>query len=178
MSTTVINPYMLEQSTPLQANLFTGELVDTRSSEQKRADRERQQPKQHLLFSQREVAQFGVRANPVMPLSPGKLQLISEDPRSEDEIEEERRQEAQRQTIPMFNNPEQPNTTSPLPNLNPSLLWLSREDLLQHRPDLSEAIGNMRDKELEVIGTLLLSMLHHFYSAQLETLLTLQLHLD
>lgn len=167
----------MERPIPLQADLFTGELVDTRSRDQRRADRDRQQPQQQLLFSQREIAQFGVRANPVMPFSPGKLKLISEDTRSEDEIEQERLREAQRQTVPMFDDQSRdtPSPSQPIPT--PSIVWLNREDLLNCRPDLSEAISKLTDRELEFMGTLLLSSLRHFYSLQLETILILHLEI-
>jgi hypothetical protein len=165
---------MLERPTPLQADLFTGELVDTRSRDQRRADRDRQQPQQQLLFSQREIAQFGVRSNPVMPFSPGKLQLISEDPRSEDEIEQDRLREAQRQTTPMFAEPMRETTSSlSQPTLTPSLTWLNRDDLVKCRPDLAGAIEKLGDQELEVIGTLLLSALQELYRIQLDLILTL-----
>ena len=83
--------------------MFTGELVDTRTRRQKRLDRERDQPQQMEMFSQRDVAQFGVRANPTMPLSGNvKLLLIPEDPRTEEEIERDVQREAERRTVAMF----------------------------------------------------------------------------
>lgn len=163
---------MLEHPTPLQGDLFTGELVDTRSRDQRRADRERQQPQQQLLFSQREIAQFGVRPNPVMPFSPGKLKLVSEDPRSEDEIEGERLREAQRQTVPLFAAEVEVDLSDPLLPFIPSIVWITRADLLPHRPDMAEKIENLGDRELEVLGTLLLSTLQEFYRVQLDVMLS------
>ncbi len=91
---------------PLQHDLFTGEWVDNRTRQQKQTDSQRDQPKQTDMFSQREVAQFGVRANPVMPLSPGRLQLIREDPRTEEEIEADLMRQAQKNTYELFPSPE------------------------------------------------------------------------
>ena len=86
-----------------QCNMFTGELDDTRTRNQKKLDREREQPKQTEMFSQREIAQFGVKANPLMPLSPNtKLVLISEDPRTPEEIEQDIQRAAEEKTHQMF----------------------------------------------------------------------------
>lgn len=88
---------------PLQVDLFTGALVDTRTQHQKRQDAERAQSiTQAEMFSQRDVAQFGVTAHPVMPFSPGRLQLLIEDPRTEEEIEQDRQRQAQALTSPLF----------------------------------------------------------------------------
>ena len=60
------------------------------------------------MFAQRELAQFGVKANPKLPLSPKtRLELAMEDPRTEEEIERDRMRAAQELTYPMF--PEAPN---------------------------------------------------------------------
>ena len=44
-----------------QFNMFTNEWDDNRTRRQKELDREREQPKQQEMFSQHEIAQFGVR---------------------------------------------------------------------------------------------------------------------
>ncbi len=93
---------MVEQPIPLQRDLFSGELVDTRTPTQKKAERERQQPQQIEMFSQHEVAQFGVSARPVMPFSPGKLVLIQEDLRTDEEIERDLMRQAQAMTPNLF----------------------------------------------------------------------------
>lgn len=87
---------------PLQHDMFTGELVDRRTSAQKALDEARYQPQQMALFSQRDIAQFGVRAHPVMPFSPGPLVLISEDPRTEAEIEADTQRAAESLTGKLF----------------------------------------------------------------------------
>lgn len=97
---------MGKEGTPLQMDMFSGELVDNRTRQQKKQDKERQQPKQTEMFSQREIAQFGVNPNPLMPLSPNtRLLLIPEDPRTEEEIEQARQQEAEKRTVRMFAEP-------------------------------------------------------------------------
>ncbi|NLW72116.1 MAG: hypothetical protein GXY37_04415, partial [Chloroflexi bacterium] len=75
---------MGKEDTPLQMDMFSGELVDNRTRQQKRQDKVRAQPKQTEMFSQREIAQFGMNPRPLMPLSPNtRLLLIPEDPRTE-----------------------------------------------------------------------------------------------
>lgn len=87
---------------PRQYNMFTGELDDTRTRRQKQLDRERQQPQQQPLFSQREIAQFGVRKTQI-PLSPyTRLVLVSEDPRTPEEKERDLQHAAEEQTYRMF----------------------------------------------------------------------------
>lgn len=100
-----------------QIDLFSGEVVDNRTRAQKQADREREKPQQTELFAQREIAQFGVRANPHLPLSEHtKLVLIREDPRSEEEIERDRMLEAQMLTTALFSvNNEEIQTTHSRP---------------------------------------------------------------
>jgi hypothetical protein len=93
---------MASSETPLQIDLFTGEAIDARTRDQRQHDRERKAPVQVEMFSQREVAQFGVTSRPVMPISPGKLVLVREDPRTEEEIERDRLQAAQDQTFYLF----------------------------------------------------------------------------
>ena len=91
---------MNKESVPLQYTLFTGELVDNRTATQKRFDQTQTQPIQQEMFCQRDLAQFGVRAHPQMSLAPDtKLVLISEDPRTPEEIERDRQREAEAMTI-------------------------------------------------------------------------------
>ncbi len=92
---------------PLQIDLFSGELIDTRTAAQKARDRERNKPQQIEMFAQREIAQFGVRAHPQMSLSEHtKLVLISEDPKTPEEIEQDRDRAAQAMTKSMFDEHE------------------------------------------------------------------------
>jgi len=87
----------------LQRDMFSGELADTRTRAQKEAARRRAQPQQQLMFSQRDIAQIGVNPHPMIPLSPHtKLRLISEDPRTEEEIERDRQRAAEALTGKLF----------------------------------------------------------------------------
>src|SRR5690554_6618676 len=96
---------MRSKEIPKQFDMFTGELVDTRTRRQKQLDRECNLPRQIEMFSQRDIAQFGVKANPTMPLSGNvKLLLIPEDPRTEEEIERDIQREAERRTVSMFDD--------------------------------------------------------------------------
>jgi hypothetical protein len=86
----------------MQKDMFSGEFVDRRTASQKKADKERNDWKQMEMFSQRDLAQFGVSAHPVMDVSPGRLVLISEDPRTPEEKERDLRRAAEAKTRPMF----------------------------------------------------------------------------
>ncbi|WP_119072041.1 hypothetical protein [Aggregatilinea lenta] len=97
---------MSKEGPQLQFDMFTGEPVDNRTRKQKRQDKERGQPKQTEMFSQREIAQFGVNPHPLLPLSSNtKLLLIPEDPRTEEDIERDTQREAEKQTLRMFGEP-------------------------------------------------------------------------
>jgi len=83
--------------------MFTGEWDDNRMRRQKKLDREREQLKQQEMFSQREMAQFGVNPRPLLPLSPHtKLGLIFEDHRTEEEIERDLQRAAEEKTRQLF----------------------------------------------------------------------------
>ena len=84
---------------PVQTDMFTRELVDTRNRKQKQRAQDAQQPKQTEMFSQREMAQFGVRANPKLPLSPKtRLELLIEDLRTEEEKERDFQREVEKRS--------------------------------------------------------------------------------
>lgn len=94
---------MSSPETPRQIDMFTGELVDTRTPRQKQLDKEREQPRQTEMFSQREIAQFGVNPRPLLPISPTtKLGLIFEDHRTEEEKEQDRQRAAEERTYSLF----------------------------------------------------------------------------
>jgi|GEM_PF-6159773 len=94
---------------PRQYDLFTGELKDTRTRQQRQQDNLRNKPQQLSMFSQRDIAQFGVVAQPFLPLSPHMvLPMLVQDPRTEEEIEREQEQLAREQTKPLFEVVPQP----------------------------------------------------------------------
>lgn len=95
---------MIKEGEPsLQYSLFTGELVDNRTGAQKKRAREAERPQQGLMFSQREMAQFGVQAHPKLPLSPKtRLELLVEDERTEEEIAADIQREALKSNLRMF----------------------------------------------------------------------------
>jgi len=87
----------------LQLSLFTGESVDNRTPKQKRLAREQDKPQQAMMFSQRDMAQFGVEAHPKLPLSSKtRLELMVEDRRTEEEIAADIQSEALRNNLRMF----------------------------------------------------------------------------
>ena len=79
--------------------MFSGELIDTRTRKQKKREAELKKPVQTEMFSQRELAQFGVRANPQIPISPKtRIELALQDLRTEEEKEEARQLEIERRS--------------------------------------------------------------------------------
>jgi hypothetical protein len=94
-------PYMSKE-VPLQASLFDGDLVDTRTRSQKKRAEEQASPRQAEMFSQRELAQFGVQARPQLPISPKtRIELLAEDRRTEEEKERELQRQIAELTYPM-----------------------------------------------------------------------------
>lgn len=92
-----------EGENALQYDLFTGELIDNRTATQKKRAREAERPQQGLMFSQREMAQFGVEAHPKLPLSPKtRLELLVEDNRTEEEIAADIQRQALKNNLRMF----------------------------------------------------------------------------
>ena len=89
----------MSKEVPLQVDMFSGELVDTRTRKQKKREKENKKPIQTEMFSQREMAQFGVRANPQIPLSPKtRIELALQDLRSEEEKEAALQREIERRS--------------------------------------------------------------------------------
>jgi hypothetical protein len=88
---------------PLQFDMFSGKLVDNRTSTQKRIDHERDVPKQQDMFSIRETVQIGVNVRPWLGDMPQPtLELIREDPRTQEEIERDLMREAEALTDTLF----------------------------------------------------------------------------
>jgi hypothetical protein len=85
-----------------QSEMFTGDLVDNRTRQQKKRARDLHQPRQVEMFSQREMAQFGVRARPKLPIAPKThIELAIEDPRTDEEKKRDLRREIERRTYPL-----------------------------------------------------------------------------
>lgn len=89
-----------------QHDMFTQELVDTRTQKQKRYDKElekRNAPKQIEMFRVDEIYQFGVTGKPRWRLEKSlPLFLEQEDPRTGEERERDQQQAAERLTVPLF----------------------------------------------------------------------------
>jgi hypothetical protein len=102
----------MSKEIPYMRDMFTGELVDTRTPKEKQRDKQREGLQQAEMFPQRELAQFGVRANPKMPISPKtRLELAMEDPRTDEEIERDRMKAAQELTHPLFEKTTEENSS-------------------------------------------------------------------
>ena len=98
---------------PRQFNMFSREWDDNRTRRQKKLDQEQEQLKQQEMFSQREVAQFGVNPRPLLPLSPyTKLGLIFEDHRTPQEMERDIQRAAEGKTPSMFDKDQEPVQTN------------------------------------------------------------------
>jgi hypothetical protein len=107
----------MSKEVPLQIDMFSGDLVDTRTRKQKKQEAKRQGPIQAEMFSQREMAQFGVRANPQIPISPKtRIELALQDLRTKEEKEEARRIEIEERSyrLPGFDNELTPTPTDEL----------------------------------------------------------------
>ena len=91
----------------LQFDMFSGEAVDNRTTTQKRKAKKREAPQQFEMFSQRDVAQFEVRARPQMPLpESATMALIIQDPRSPEQVELDRQRAAEALNGHLFSEPE------------------------------------------------------------------------
>ena len=96
----------MTEGAPLQIDMFSGEAVDNRTTTQKRKAKKRAAPQQFELFSQRDIAQFGVRARPQMPLPPGAtMALIIQDPRTPEQVELDRQRAAEALNGHLFTDP-------------------------------------------------------------------------
>jgi hypothetical protein len=140
----------------LQYDLFTGDLVDARNVKQKRRDHEREQLRQTEMFSQKALAQFGVKAKPQLPLSPKThLELAVQDPRTEEEKGYDQMKAAEAMTYSYLD--ERPTPEPTRTKLFASGLRLPLVETTDPQPDcavaLTETVGVLywsnRDEEYE-----------------------------
>src|SRR5690606_30552220 len=147
----------------LQIDLFSGDLVDNRSDHQKRLDRERQQPRQQMLFGTHDEVGLRRPARPWLATTPEPVrELEIQDMRTDDEREMDLMREAQELMKPLFESPKpmhalMPNFGSPLISGEPAeyripLLYLGKEELAEVRPDLKSDIERLKDTDIEVIA--------------------------
>jgi hypothetical protein len=87
--------------TPLQVDMFTGALVDTRTAAQKQRDAAIIIPRQMEMFSQRELAQYVPLPRMSLP-DTATLMLVAEDPRTDEERERDRERAARKLTRSLF----------------------------------------------------------------------------
>lgn len=100
---------MSKEGLPLQFDLFSGELVDTRSDAQKKKDRERTIPQQMQMFKTPEMVQFGIKTKSAYrewldqsSAPPLVLQMI--ETRTPEEIERAAQREIEAQTHRLFSD--------------------------------------------------------------------------
>lgn len=98
---------MSKEAASLQFDMFSGELVDTRSDYQKKRDKERTAPQQIQMFSTPEVVQFGAKTKSAYrdwldqaTAPPLVLQMI--ETRTPEEIELALLKEAQKHMTSLF----------------------------------------------------------------------------
>jgi len=138
---------------------FTGELVDNRTRKQKEIARQANGWQQAPMFSQREVAQFGVSARPQMPAiarsgKPLRMVLQIEDPRTDEEKELAQQRAAEEKTYPLFGpdgkkEPTQAEGRGAVTALKDQLLVLREK-----RRELVEALERVLDLEAATIDEL------------------------
>jgi hypothetical protein len=100
---------MSKEGLPLQFDLFSGELVDTRSDAQKKKDRERDTPQQMQMFKTPEMVQFGGKTKSAYrdwldQSSAPPLMLEMIETRTPEEIERAIRREIEAQTHRLFSD--------------------------------------------------------------------------
>ena len=98
---------MPHEGIPLQHEMFSDKLADTRSRKQKRSEKQKRRPQQTELFSQKELAQFGVQARPELPAvrKDGKaveMRLEIQDVRTQEERAAAQQEAAEEKTRAMF----------------------------------------------------------------------------
>lgn len=94
---------------PFQRDMFTGDLVDTRTATQRRGAVLQQLP----MFSINETFTFGTRARPYLAAAPKpKLELVCEDVRTPEEIEADLEREARALTASLFGDETPPASPS------------------------------------------------------------------
>jgi hypothetical protein len=98
---------MSKEGVPLQADMFSGELVDARSDYQKKKDKERTAPQQIQMFRTPEIVQVGRTVKSAYQewidqatAPPLVLELV--ETRTPEEIERDKQREAEALTVPMF----------------------------------------------------------------------------
>jgi hypothetical protein len=118
---------MSHETQSLQQDMFTGELVDTRSDAQRRKDHAQAAPQQIAMFTVRETVDIGLAARSSLTdwlvqatAPPLRLELL--DIRTPEEQERDRIRDEEKLTIPLFDRP-LPN--NPAPSEMPSLILLS-----------------------------------------------------
>jgi hypothetical protein len=173
---------------PLQIDLFTGELVDTRTAAQRHMDAERQRPAQMSLFSAAEHVELSLPARPWLDELPAPLlELIILDTRTEEEKERDQLRAAQKLTVPLFSDIPTvessppalaPTENIPTPETNIPILWTSRADMLKRRPDLADTLNHLHNDQLEDLAGLIGQALEEFYWMQLNVVLSLYLDHD
>jgi len=102
----------MSKEVPLQHEMFSQALVDTRSRAQRSRDRQAEQWQQTSMFSVRETIQYGVGTRPwLKAMAQPTLTLEMQDVRTEEEREREWRRAAEALTVPLFAGDEAANGT-------------------------------------------------------------------
>lgn len=153
----------------LQTDMFTGALVDARTREQKRGDRQRTSLQQLGMFSARETVRLGECCRPwLRDLPRPVLELEILDLRTDEEKERDLQRQAEALTVPMFSvepvlEPDPPPVTPVRPD---------RESLRAICPDLAAPIAALHDDEVAWLEEQVNAALQAVYAAVLRTTLS------
>ncbi|MCL4247376.1 MAG: hypothetical protein KJ065_04405 [Anaerolineae bacterium] len=115
--------YMSKEGIPLQHDMFSGELVDTRSNAQKKKDRARAIPQQTQMFKTPEMVQIGRQTNAARRAwlnqsAAPPLVLETIETRTPEEIERDLQREIEAQTYHLFSD--HPEFYEQLPDTEPT----------------------------------------------------------
>jgi hypothetical protein len=141
---------------PLQHDMFTGELVDTRTRQQKRRDRARELPQQVAMFDTRTTLELARSKHRHFDLTtqdgrPLALALMMQDPRTEEEVEADRMQAAQAMTVPMFAHSPPGETGQPAPSEAETTLFPSGLKLNTRRDEEASNIALRLYEDMEIL---------------------------
>lgn len=177
-----IRDRMSNETFPLQFDMFSQDYVDNRTRDQKRKDRERQKLQQGSLFSIHEMVQLTASARPwlnQMPQPPLALEI--QEARTEEEIERDRRREAEALTATMFGDSlDMPASLEPEEELTPdrpqggntvALFLVNKESMVAARPDLKAQIDGLSEVELQAISQQIEEVLRPVYGLLLNAAL-------
>ena len=127
----------MSKEIPLQQDMFSEALVDTRSDYRKRQDRQRDKPRQAELFSVQETVQVGVNPRPwLKTMAAPTLILEMQDVRTEEEKDRDWWREAHKQIAPMFDETQETNGHAQADTTQPGEIAAVEPKVVYEAPNL------------------------------------------